>query len=146
MKTWNGYPEMFSFSQALEISRQNLLFRTVILQNIVADSPEFCKDSRFQWGSPYDIGSKRTNHQFGCFRRGLPVEYSYSIKETFYLKMCISFFFFSSKSGDFVSNYASVGIYFFKVLFLFFFFDRRMIACVAAGPRTHLNHLYSPSI
>ena len=32
-----------------------------------------------------------------------------------------SFLFFSSKSGDFVSNYASVGIYFFKVRFLFSF-------------------------
>ena len=36
-------------------------------------------------------------------RRGLPVEYSYSIKDSFYLKMCISFlffffFFFFSKS------------------------------------------------
>ena len=29
---WNGYPERFSFSQALEISRQYLLLRTVILQ------------------------------------------------------------------------------------------------------------------
>ena len=28
---WNGYPEIFSFSQALEISRQYLLLRTVIL-------------------------------------------------------------------------------------------------------------------
>ena len=27
-------------------------------------------------------------------RRGLPVEYSYSIKDSFYLKMCISFLFF----------------------------------------------------
>ena len=48
MKTWNGYPEIFSSSQALEISRQYLLLRTVILQNIVAGAPEFCKDSRFQ--------------------------------------------------------------------------------------------------
>ena len=31
-----GYPEMFSFSQALEISRQYLLLRTVSLQSIVA--------------------------------------------------------------------------------------------------------------
>ena len=29
---WNGYPEIFSFSQSLEFSRQYLLLRTVILQ------------------------------------------------------------------------------------------------------------------
>ena len=29
---WNGYPEMFSFSQALEISRQCFILRTVMLQ------------------------------------------------------------------------------------------------------------------
>ena len=42
------------------------------------------------------------------------------------------FFFFSSKSGDSVSNYASVGIYFFKVLFLFSFLTAvaYTIACV----------------
>ena len=28
---WNGYPEIFSFSQALAVSRQYLLLRTVIL-------------------------------------------------------------------------------------------------------------------
>ena len=34
-------------------------------------------------------------------RRGLPVEYSYSIKDSFYLKMCISFlFFFFKKLGE----------------------------------------------
>ena len=32
-------------------------------------------------------------------RRGLPVEYSYSIKDSFYLKMCISFLFFLQKVG-----------------------------------------------
>ena len=42
---WNGYPEMFSFSQALEISRQYLLFRTVILQKKVAGCP--CKKRVF---------------------------------------------------------------------------------------------------
>ena len=37
---WNGYPKVFfSFSQALEISRQYLLLRTVILQNTVAGCP-----------------------------------------------------------------------------------------------------------
>ena len=30
-------------------------------------------------------------------RRGLPVEYSYSIKDSFYFKMCISFLFFFFK-------------------------------------------------
>ena len=39
VKTWNGYPENFSFSKALEISEQYLLLRTVILQNIVAGCP-----------------------------------------------------------------------------------------------------------
>ena len=29
---WSGYPEIFSFSQALEMFRQYLLFQTVILQ------------------------------------------------------------------------------------------------------------------
>ena len=38
---WNGYPESLSFSQALEISRQYLLLRTVILQKKVAGCP--CK-------------------------------------------------------------------------------------------------------
>ena len=32
LDVWNGYREIFSFSQALEISRQYLLLRTVILQ------------------------------------------------------------------------------------------------------------------
>ena len=35
----NDYPEIFSFSQALEISRQYLLLRTVILQEKVAGCP-----------------------------------------------------------------------------------------------------------
>ena len=35
----NGYPEIFSSSQALEISRQYLLLRTVILQKKVARCP-----------------------------------------------------------------------------------------------------------
>ena len=29
---WNGYPKIFSFSQALEISRQYVVLRTVILK------------------------------------------------------------------------------------------------------------------
>ena len=29
---WNGYPEIFSFSQALEISKQYVLLRRVILK------------------------------------------------------------------------------------------------------------------
>ena len=29
---WNGYPEIFSFSQALEIFKQYVLLRTVILK------------------------------------------------------------------------------------------------------------------
>ena len=32
-------------------------------------------------------------------RRGLPVEYSYSIKDSFYFKMCISFLFFFFKKS-----------------------------------------------
>ena len=36
---WNGYPESFSFSQVLEISRQYLLPRTVILQKKVFGCP-----------------------------------------------------------------------------------------------------------
>ena len=36
---WNGYPESFSFSQVLEISRQYLLLRTVILRKKVAGCP-----------------------------------------------------------------------------------------------------------
>ena len=36
---WNGYPEIFSFSQSLEFSRQYLLLRTVILQKKVAGWP-----------------------------------------------------------------------------------------------------------
>ena len=38
---WNGYPEIFSFSQAIEISRQYLLLRTVILQKKFAGCPEW---------------------------------------------------------------------------------------------------------
>ena len=36
---WNGYPEIFSFAQASEISRQYLLLRTVILEKNVAGCP-----------------------------------------------------------------------------------------------------------
>ena len=36
---WNGYPEIFSFSQALEISREYLLLLTVILLKHVAGCP-----------------------------------------------------------------------------------------------------------
>ena len=36
---WNGYPEFFSFSQALEISRKYLLLQTLILQKKVAGCP-----------------------------------------------------------------------------------------------------------
>ena len=130
MKTWNGYPEIFSSSQALEISRQYLLLRTVILQNIVA-GPEFCKDSRFQWGSPYDIGSKRTNHQFGCFGEVCKSNILMPSKIPFIWK-CVFLFFsfsFSSKIRDCVSNYASVGIFFLSS-FSFFFFNRRIYESV----------------
>ena len=77
-------------------------------------------------------------------RRGLLVEYSYSIKDSFYLKMCISFhlfflFFFSkSWAGGEAGASPSVGpdiilyntsvVYFF--LKLFFFFDRRIYESV----------------
>ena len=40
---WIGYPEIFGFSQASEISRQYLLLRTVILQKKVSGCP--CRDS-----------------------------------------------------------------------------------------------------
>ena len=42
---WNSYPEIFSFSQALEISRQYLLLRTVILhrqKKKALSAPERC--------------------------------------------------------------------------------------------------------
>ena len=77
-------------------------------------------------------------------RRGLLVEYSYSIKDSFYLKMCISFhlffFFFFQKvwGGGEAGASPSVGpdiilyntsvVYFF--LKLFFFFDRRIYESV----------------
>ena len=76
-------------------------------------------------------------------RRGLLVEYSYSIKDSFYLKMCISFhlfffFFFSKSWGGEAGASPSVGpdiilyntsvVYFF--LKLFFFFDRRIYESV----------------
>ena len=76
-------------------------------------------------------------------RRGLPVEYSYSIKDSFYLKMCISFhlfffFFFSKSWGGEAGAFPSVGpdiilyntsvVYFF--LKLLFFFDRRIYESV----------------
>ena len=80
-------------------------------------------------------------------RRGLSVEYSYSIKDSFYLKMCISFLFFffqnvggggGGKQGPApawalisycVSNNASV-VYFFLSSFSLFFFDRRIYESV----------------
>ena len=37
---WNGHPAMFSFSKALEISRQYLLLQTVILQKKSLGVPE----------------------------------------------------------------------------------------------------------
>ena len=37
---WKGYPEIFSFSQALEISRQYLLLLTVILQKKLQGAPD----------------------------------------------------------------------------------------------------------
>ena len=39
LDVWNGYPEIFSFSQALEISRQYLLLRKVISQKKIAGCP-----------------------------------------------------------------------------------------------------------
>ena len=36
---WNGYPEIFSFSQALESARQYMIIRTVILQKKIAGCP-----------------------------------------------------------------------------------------------------------
>ena len=36
---WNSYPEIFSFFQDLELSKQYSLFRTVILQKEVAGCP-----------------------------------------------------------------------------------------------------------
>ena len=47
LDVWNGYPEIFSFSQALEISRQYFLLRTVILQKKFAGCPwkmKICHD------------------------------------------------------------------------------------------------------
>ena len=44
-----GYPEIFSFSQALEISRQYVLLQTVILQNIVAGCPLAYSSLRDSW-------------------------------------------------------------------------------------------------
>ena len=41
-----------------------------------------------------DIASKWTNHKFGP-----PDEYSYSIKDSFYLKMCFLNFFFQKVRG-----------------------------------------------
>ena len=32
---WNGYPEIFRFSQALEISRQYLFLRTVVKKKFI---------------------------------------------------------------------------------------------------------------
>ena len=76
-------------------------------------------------------------------RRGLLVEYSYSIKDSFYLKMSISFllfcfFFFKKLGGGEAGASPSVGpdiimyntsvVYFF--LQLFFFFDRRIYESV----------------
>ena len=47
---WNGYPEFFSFSQALEISRKYLLLQTliIILQKKVAGWPLKTPDLRCQ--------------------------------------------------------------------------------------------------
>ena len=63
-------------------------------------------------------------------RRGLPIEYSYSIKDSFYLKMCVSFlfFFFLQKVGT-VFQITPAGIFFLSS-FSFFFFDRRIYESV----------------
>ena len=45
---WNGYPEIFSLCQALEISRQYLPPRTDTLQNIVAECPCLWSASNIQ--------------------------------------------------------------------------------------------------
>ena len=41
---WNGYPEIFSFSQALQISRQYLFLRTVTKKKVY--KIESVKDKR----------------------------------------------------------------------------------------------------
>ena len=64
-------------------------------------------------------------------RRGLPIEYSYSIKDSFYLKMCVSFlfFFFLQKVGT-VFQITHQLEYIFLSSFSFFFFDRRIYESV----------------
>ena len=94
MKTWNGYPEIFSSFQALEISRQYLLFRAVIFTEYSRWMPlSFVKIVVFSevtiW---YRIETDQPS--IWMLRRGLQVEYSYAIKDSLYLKMCISFLFF----------------------------------------------------
>ena len=63
---WNGYTEIFSFCQALEISRQYVLLRTVILQKKVSGCP--CKNVRSSgWrnlGQVPPIGDHRTHEKF----------------------------------------------------------------------------------
>ena len=59
------------------------------------------------------------------------MEYSYSIKDSFYLKMCVSFlfFFFLQKVGT-VFQITHQLEYIFLSSFSFFFFDRRIYESV----------------
>ena len=54
----------------------------------------FCKDSHFE-AYPYDIGSKRTNHKFGCFgeARQSNILISSKIPENVYFLIFIFIFF-----------------------------------------------------
>ena len=66
----------------------------------VHDWVQFCKDSRLKLTIWYSIETDQS--WIWILWRGLPVEYSFSIKGSFYLKMCISFlyiFFFKKWGG-----------------------------------------------
>ena len=78
-------------------------------------------------------------------RRGLLVEYSYSIKDSFYLKMCISFlfFFFLQKVGTlFQITHQSAYIF----LKFFFFFDRRIYDSLRCSRPTHSSKPFVQSV
>ena len=99
VKTWNVYPEIFQLFSSFRNFLAILLLRTVILQNIVAGCPEFCKDSRFEdhdikqdRNGPIinlDVSAKSASRIFLFYERFLLLENVYFF----------SFLFFSKSGG-----------------------------------------------
>ena len=96
VKTWNVYPEIFQLFSSFRNFLAILLLRTVILQNIVAGCPEFCKDSRFEdhdikqdRNGPIinlDVSAKSASRIFLFYERFLLLENVYFFSFLFFSK------------------------------------------------------------